>query len=470
MPAHPKTGASHSQSAQSIPIPFPAQCFVLGLGLPREPERWASAKHLANNHAALPPFASNEISLDFPGPHVTRSSGPRVFQPVALQHLTRSPSPDPALPRCTLHARHVVTTSQTPADGRRVRRFPTVRVVSALSVRPPSPPLKSLDPPESAPAMPDSNPDEPSPKPPTPASDYPSRPSSSSTHIAVGMHSTPEEDLYAAAEAMREAMRSKSMGRCKGKGKAATPTTTTTTRTAAATSPPPSASATTLAHATTTTTTTTSSPAHSPSQHSSPSSTTSSHHTHPPSETDQSPTNGTTTTTGGGGPFAFDDDMARYPASMTSSVRDHVYEGGLRYHAYRAGKYAFPNDETEQNRDDMKHTMTLMLCRGAYFYAPVEEVLERGGEVLDLGESSFFLSRCFINILLPILGSFFFFFLEWLVFFWLGGGSVGGELDRCEAGLGPVGVRGAVRGRSSRGKGTEERMGGEVGRGWTRWG
>lgn len=72
---------------------------------------------------------------------------------------------------------------------------------------------------------------------------------------------------------------------------------------------------------------------------------------------------------------------------MTSSVRDHVYEGGLRYHAYRAGKYAFPNDEAEQNRDDMKHAMTLMLCRGAYFYAPVEDVLEAGGaEVLDLGE------------------------------------------------------------------------------------
>ena len=82
---------------------------------------------------------------------------------------------------------------------------------------------------------------------------------------------------------------------------------------------------------------------------------------------------------------------------MTSSVREHVYEGGLRYHAYRAGKYAFPNDEVEQNRDDMKHSMTLMLCRGEYFYAPVGGVLEGGGEVLDLGEffSSFFLSFLF---------------------------------------------------------------------------
>ena len=81
------------------------------------------------------------------------------------------------------------------------------------------------------------------------------------------------------------------------------------------------------------------------------------------------------------------DDMSKYPASMTSSVRAHVYEGGLRYHAYKDGKYAFPNDDVEQNRDDMKHAMTLMLMRGKHFYAPMEEVLEEGGEVLDLGMS-----------------------------------------------------------------------------------
>ncbi|KAK3381704.1 S-adenosyl-L-methionine-dependent methyltransferase [Podospora didyma] len=77
--------------------------------------------------------------------------------------------------------------------------------------------------------------------------------------------------------------------------------------------------------------------------------------------------------------------MSNYPASVTSSVRAHVYEGGLRYHAFREGKYAFPNDEMEQNRDDMKHTMSLMLCRGQHFYAPIEDALNAGGEVLDLG-------------------------------------------------------------------------------------
>ncbi|KXX75400.1 Phosphoethanolamine N-methyltransferase 1 [Madurella mycetomatis] len=136
---------------------------------------------------------------------------------------------------------------------------------------------------------------------------YDSRPSSVSTHIAVEMGSTPEEDLYAAVEAMRTA---RSRSTCSAQ----------------------------------------------------------------PSDSG-----------GEGVPFTFDSDMTKYPPSMTSSVRDHVYEGGLRYHAYRAGRYAFPNDDVEQNRDDMKHSMTLMLCQGAYFYAPVEPVLEAGAEVLDLG-------------------------------------------------------------------------------------
>ncbi|KAK4458068.1 Phosphoethanolamine N-methyltransferase [Cladorrhinum samala] len=92
-----------------------------------------------------------------------------------------------------------------------------------------------------------------------------------------------------------------------------------------------------------------------------------------------------------GGRYAFTvdeldpDNSDKYPASMTESIREHVFEGGIRYHAYKSGKYAFPNDEIEQNRDDMKHSMCLMLCQGKYFYAPVEEMLERGGEVLDLG-------------------------------------------------------------------------------------
>lgn len=73
--------------------------------------------------------------------------------------------------------------------------------------------------------------------------------------------------------------------------------------------------------------------------------------------------------------------------SLTDSIRKHIVEGGLRYHAYHAGKYAFPNDETEQYRDDLKHNLTIHLCDGEYFFAPVHRRLEEGAEVLDLGET-----------------------------------------------------------------------------------
>lgn len=73
--------------------------------------------------------------------------------------------------------------------------------------------------------------------------------------------------------------------------------------------------------------------------------------------------------------------------SLTESIRQHIIDGGLRYHAYHAGQYAFPNDETEQYRDDLKHHLTIHLCEGVYFYSPVHERLQQpGAEVLDLGE------------------------------------------------------------------------------------
>ncbi|KAK4452687.1 Phosphoethanolamine N-methyltransferase [Podospora aff. communis PSN243] len=90
-------------------------------------------------------------------------------------------------------------------------------------------------------------------------------------------------------------------------------------------------------------------------------------------------------TTSSGDMLDFEPELVKQSASMSSSVRAHVYEGGIRYHAFRDGKYALPNDEAEQNRDDMKHMMTLMLCNGAHFLAPVEARLKDGCEVLDLG-------------------------------------------------------------------------------------
>lgn len=72
--------------------------------------------------------------------------------------------------------------------------------------------------------------------------------------------------------------------------------------------------------------------------------------------------------------------------SLTESIRQHIVDGGLRYHAYHAGQYAFPNDETEQFRDDLKHNLTVYLCDGEFFHAPVHHVFEEGAEVLDLGK------------------------------------------------------------------------------------
>ncbi|SPN99044.1 related to methyltransferase [Cephalotrichum gorgonifer] len=70
--------------------------------------------------------------------------------------------------------------------------------------------------------------------------------------------------------------------------------------------------------------------------------------------------------------------------SLTESIREHVIEGGFRYHAYHAGKYPFPNGEVEQACDAMSHLLTLALCDGKAFFAPVHDLLTEGAEVLDL--------------------------------------------------------------------------------------
>ncbi|KAM0322256.1 hypothetical protein ACHAQA_009544 [Verticillium albo-atrum] len=72
-------------------------------------------------------------------------------------------------------------------------------------------------------------------------------------------------------------------------------------------------------------------------------------------------------------------------ASLTDSARAHSYENGLRYHGYRPGIYAFPNDETEQERDQLAHRLSYEMCDDRHFLAPVEQCLEKGAEVLDLG-------------------------------------------------------------------------------------
>lgn len=68
---------------------------------------------------------------------------------------------------------------------------------------------------------------------------------------------------------------------------------------------------------------------------------------------------------------------------------DFVYENGRRYHAPADGRvvYPLPNDESEQERDDMKHKLALWMMHEKLLYAPVEDALARGGMVFDLGMS-----------------------------------------------------------------------------------
>jgi hypothetical protein len=60
-------------------------------------------------------------------------------------------------------------------------------------------------------------------------------------------------------------------------------------------------------------------------------------------------------------------------ASLSSSVMAGVWEHGRRYNKFREGQYVLPNDEGEQNREDMKHAMTVMLMDGALHFADIGE-------------------------------------------------------------------------------------------------
>lgn len=76
--------------------------------------------------------------------------------------------------------------------------------------------------------------------------------------------------------------------------------------------------------------------------------------------------------------------------SIASSSRDYAFENGRRYHKFREGSYALPNDESEQDRENMKHAMIVSLCGGRLHFAPVGKYAEgeNGGDlhnVIDLG-------------------------------------------------------------------------------------
>lgn len=68
--------------------------------------------------------------------------------------------------------------------------------------------------------------------------------------------------------------------------------------------------------------------------------------------------------------------------SVTSSIYEHTYENGRRYHRYKNGRYPLPNDDLEQNREHVKHTMLLELNDGKLFFAPIGDNPQK---ILDIG-------------------------------------------------------------------------------------
>src|SRR4051812_16275828 len=73
--------------------------------------------------------------------------------------------------------------------------------------------------------------------------------------------------------------------------------------------------------------------------------------------------------------------VSRSSTSLSSSVRNYNFENGRRYHKFQEGRYHYPNDEPEQEREDMKHAMVVHLCDGKLHYA----TLENPDLIVDVG-------------------------------------------------------------------------------------
>ncbi len=68
--------------------------------------------------------------------------------------------------------------------------------------------------------------------------------------------------------------------------------------------------------------------------------------------------------------------------SIPDFTCDHVYENGRRYHGFQAGRYNFPNDDPEQERENLNHTCLMFLCGGKLHFAPIDDNPQ---QILDVG-------------------------------------------------------------------------------------
>ncbi|KAE8139603.1 S-adenosyl-L-methionine-dependent methyltransferase [Aspergillus pseudotamarii] len=74
--------------------------------------------------------------------------------------------------------------------------------------------------------------------------------------------------------------------------------------------------------------------------------------------------------------------IASFATSITSSIKNYVYENGRRYHGFREGEYIFPDYEAEQARMDMLHRIYRLMLGGGLHKAPIPQPPQR---ILDIG-------------------------------------------------------------------------------------
>jgi SAM-dependent methyltransferase len=72
-------------------------------------------------------------------------------------------------------------------------------------------------------------------------------------------------------------------------------------------------------------------------------------------------------------------------ASISSSILKYREENGRTYHAYKDGKYLFPNDELEKDRLDLQHHLFSLTFDGKLFTCPVTDQEKQIHHVLDVG-------------------------------------------------------------------------------------
>ncbi|GFP58892.1 secondary metabolism regulator LAE1 [Trichoderma asperellum] len=80
------------------------------------------------------------------------------------------------------------------------------------------------------------------------------------------------------------------------------------------------------------------------------------------------------------------DEYSAASVTVRSSIWEHEFEGGRRYHHYRHGRYPLPNDDEEQEREYMKHVLHLEQTGGRLFNAPIPPNPQK---ILDLFAKTF---------------------------------------------------------------------------------